>query len=83
MANVSRDTTISGGIEIAVELPKSLGQELYQAYLDNKANFSSPSAFVDNVFKGIYIKNTFGSAASFAPPQPSCRSSTTIQKTTP
>lgn len=61
VANVSRDTTIAGGVEIAVELPKWLGRELYQAYLDNKSNFSTPTSFVNNVFKGIYIKNSFGS----------------------
>lgn len=61
VARASADTLVSGGVEIAVKLPKELGRELFQAYKDNPDNFSSPSAFAENVFQGIYIKNSFGS----------------------
>lgn len=57
----SADTIVKGGVEIAVELPKELGRELFQAYVDNPENFASPSAFAQNVFQGLYIKNSFGS----------------------
>lgn len=61
LCNNSNDTIIDGSIEVKVELPRQLGRDLFQAYLDNKENFSSPSAFVDNVFKGVYIKSSYGS----------------------
>lgn len=61
VARASADTLVSGGVEIAVKLPKELGRELFQAYKDNPDNFSSPSAFAENVFQGIYIRNSFGS----------------------
>lgn len=55
------DTTYTEGVEIGVRMPQSLAVELYDAYKANPANFSSPTAFVDNVFKGIYVDNSFGS----------------------
>lgn len=61
LCNESQDTIVNGSTEIRVPMPRSLGQELLQAYIDNNSNFSSPTAFVDNVFKGVYIKNSFGS----------------------
>ncbi len=55
------DTTYTEGVEIAVQMPLEFGQELYNAYKANPSNFSSPTSFVDNVFKGIYVENSFGS----------------------
>ncbi len=61
VAAQSVDTVTSAGLEIKVRLPRELGQELYSSYLANPSSFSTPSAFADNVFKGLYIKNSFGS----------------------
>jgi len=57
----SADTVTSAGIEIKVRMPLELGKELYGAYLKDPNSFSTPTAFADKVFKGIYIKNSFGS----------------------
>lgn len=46
---------------VSVKLPRSLAQELFTAYKTQPANFSTPSAFIDNVFKGVYIRNSYGS----------------------
>ncbi|MDE6368337.1 MAG: DUF4270 domain-containing protein, partial [Muribaculaceae bacterium] len=46
---------------ISVKLPRELAQEFFSAYLQDPANFSSPNAFINNVFKGIYIRNSYGS----------------------
>lgn len=61
VAAQSADTVTSAGIEIKVRMPLELGKELYSAYLSDPASFSTPTAFADNVFKGLYIKNSFGS----------------------
>lgn len=45
---------------VYVNLPKSLGQELYNKYLSDPSIFSEPSAFAQ-FFPGIYIKNSYGS----------------------
>lgn len=46
---------------VSVNLPQALAREFFTAYKDNPANFSTPSAFVDNIFKGLYIRNSYGS----------------------
>lgn len=46
---------------LTVNLPKSLARELYTAYKTDPDNFATPSAFINNVFKGIYIRNSYGS----------------------
>ena len=46
---------------LAVKLPRELAQEFFTAYKTNPTNFASPSAFINNVFKGIYIRNSYGS----------------------
>ena len=46
---------------ISVNLPVELAREFYSAYLEDPVNFSSPTAFVNNVFKGLYIRNSYGS----------------------
>lgn len=60
-AKLMGDTVAEGLLEIKAKLPVELGRELYGAYLQNPANFMSPTAFNDNVFKGLYLKNSFGS----------------------
>ena len=46
---------------VEVSLPVALGRELFTAYEQNPANFSSPTLFAKNVFKGIYVKSSYGS----------------------
>lgn len=60
-AKLIGDTVAEGLMEIKAKLPVELGRELYGAYLENPKNFLSPTAFNDNVFKGLYLKNSFGS----------------------
>ncbi len=55
------DTVFSTGVELSVKLPRALAVELFDAYKSNPSNYASPSAFVNNVFKGLYVKNSFGS----------------------
>lgn len=60
-ASLMGDTVVEGCLQIRCKLPTELGRELYGAYLENSSNFLSPTAFNDNVFKGLYLKNSFGS----------------------
>ncbi len=46
---------------VAVKLPKELAREFFSAFKSNPSNFNTPSAFIDNVFKGLYIRNSYGS----------------------
>ena len=41
-------------------MPQALGRELFTAYKANPTNYSTPTAFAKNVFKGIYVKTTYG-----------------------
>ena len=41
-------------------LPVSLGRELVAAYFANPTNYSTPEAFAKNVFKGLYIRSSYG-----------------------
>ncbi|MCC8113563.1 MAG: DUF4270 domain-containing protein [Bacteroidales bacterium] len=59
------DTVYASGLEIAATMPMELAERIFQAYKDNPANFSSPTAFAQNVFKGVYLKNSFGSGRLF------------------
>ena len=45
---------------ISVPMPVELGRELFGAYKDDPATFSTPKRFSD-VFPGIYISNSYGS----------------------
>lgn len=49
------------GVVAVVPLPLSFATEMFEAYAKNPANFQSPDAFAKNVFKGIYIKSSYGS----------------------
>lgn len=55
--------SISGlsSIYTSMKLPLELGQRLYKAYLDNPGIFSNPTLFAKDVFKGIYLRTTYGS----------------------
>lgn len=46
---------------LSVKLPLELAQEMFTAYKNNPTDFLSPTAFVNNVFKGLYIRNSYGS----------------------
>lgn len=46
---------------VSLKMPKSLAQEIFLAYKANPTDFSSPSTFVDKVFKGLYLRNSYGS----------------------
>ena len=59
--------------QIIVNLPVSLGRELFSAYVANPANYSTPTAFASNVFKGIYVKTTYGSGRLSRIEQPTMR----------
>lgn len=43
-----------------IDMPRQLGRDLYQAYLDNPDSYLTPQSFA-KVFPGIYVKNSFGS----------------------
>ena len=45
---------------IEVGMPKSLAYEIFDAYKKNPDNFATPDAFINNVFPGIYIANSYG-----------------------
>jgi len=47
--------------EINVKMPVELGREIFQAYIDKPANFDNGQIFSENVFPGVYIRNSFGS----------------------
>lgn len=59
--SLSGDTVYSNGVELSVKMPHALATELYDAYKAHPEYYISPSAFIDNVFKGVYVKNSFGS----------------------
>lgn len=48
-------------IVVHMLLPLELGRRLYTAYEENPAGFADPSAFARNVFKGLYIRSSYGS----------------------
>lgn len=45
---------------VYIPLPRKLGQDLYQAYIDNPSSYLSPEAFT-KIFPGVYVRNSFGS----------------------
>ena len=46
---------------IQVGMPLSLAHDIFNAYEDNSQNFSNPETFINNVFRGVYIANSYGS----------------------
>lgn len=45
---------------IQVGMPRSLANELFEAYKANPKNFATPADFINNVFQGVYIANSYG-----------------------
>lgn len=45
---------------IYVDMPLSLGRELYDLYQEDPAVYNNPAAFAEH-FPGIYVKNSYGS----------------------
>ena len=61
LAYQSVDTVVDSRYrQIRIKLPTELGRKLYQAYVDNPSQFSSPEAFAQ-LFPGIYVENSYGS----------------------
>ena len=50
----------SGSRSIAVKLPLEFAHNFYREYINNPSVFETPQAFTQ-FFKGLYVKNTFGS----------------------
>lgn len=56
------DTMQALSVVIAsMPVPKSFGAEILDAFKTNPGYFSDPEAFAKNVFKGVYIKSSYGS----------------------
>ena len=47
--------------EIQVKLPTELGKDIFRNFEENPANFANGTVFSENVFKGLYLKSSFGS----------------------
>ena len=48
-------------IYASMPMPKQFGLDIMKAYKANPGLFSDPAAFARDVFKGVYIKSSFGS----------------------
>lgn len=59
--SLSSDEMSSGNRTVRVNLPVELGRDLFNAYKANPSTFASPELFAKNVFKGLYIRTSFGS----------------------
>lgn len=46
---------------VNVPLPLEFGKKLYNAYVENSANFANGQVFSENVLPGMYIENSYGS----------------------
>lgn len=56
------DTVQARGIVVVdMPLPRKLGQDLFQAYVDDPTSFSDPTRFARDVFKGFYVRSSYGS----------------------
>ena len=47
-------------IYVAMHLPVDFGREMYDAYVKNPASFADPEVFARDVFKGFYIRSSYG-----------------------
>lgn len=47
--------------QILMKLPREMGVEMFKAFENNPADFADGKVFAQNVFPGVYLKNTFGS----------------------
>lgn len=48
-------------IYTSLTLPKQLGTEILNAYRENPSAFANPVTFAKDVFKGLYIRSSYGS----------------------
>lgn len=46
---------------VNIPLPLEFGKRIYNAYLENPANFANGAVFAENVMPGFYIENNYGS----------------------
>ena len=54
-------TTVQDTVRvISVPMPVELGQDVFNAYVEDPSRFMSPKSFAD-IFPGIYITNSYGS----------------------
>lgn len=42
-------------------MPNEFGEEIFRAYKKNPAAFSNPETFARDIFKGVYIRSSYGS----------------------
>lgn len=47
--------------DINIKLPRELGVNLFQSFVDNPASFATPQSFSRDVFPGVYVASTYGS----------------------
>lgn len=59
--NTPDSISIYGHRLVEVNLPRALAQHLYTSYINDPSSYSTPTAFANKVFKGLYIKNSYGS----------------------
>lgn len=62
-STLSEADSLKGYATVVTDLfmPKQLGIELLNAYKENPNAFANPSVFTRDIFKGVYIRSTFGS----------------------
>lgn len=48
-------------IYVAMPVPVEFGKEMYNAYMKNPAVFADPAVFARDIFKGLYIRSSYGS----------------------
>ncbi len=48
-------------IYVSMPLPVAFGREIYDAYIDNPSAFADPEKFSRDIFKGLYIRSSYGS----------------------
>lgn len=47
--------------DISVKMPLDLARSLYATFEEHPGYYATPDAFIDNVFPGLYIENSYGS----------------------
>lgn len=47
--------------DITIRMPRQLGVDLFQKFVDDPSLFATPASFTSNVFPGVYVASTFGS----------------------
>lgn len=47
-------------IFISMRLPDQLGRDLYTTYREHPEWYNDPETFINNVYKGIYVRSSFG-----------------------